>query len=394
MLSENVITTVKETAPVLAEHGTEITRLFYTKLFANHPELQNVFNMANQAQGEQSKALAESIFLYASHIDQLEALTPMVKRIAHKHASLDIKPEQYPIVGKYLLEAIQEYLSLESGDPILTAWAEAYEALADIFIATEEHIYRENENQQAGWRGFKTFYIDKIVDETSEVKSFYLKPKDGHLPHFKPGQYVGVKTKPNHDGYDEIRQYSLSNAPGDDYYRITVKTEQKTEEHPGLVSHHLHQSSLGDSVELLPPTGDFTLHSEQNHKVFIAGGVGITPLFSMLLSELTHGRAENITFIQCANNKDQRILSDELSKLTSKHGFKYYTSYSAGKGGDHEGYLTKDIMKKWLPDSNTSEVYFCGPQTFMSAVNTHLLEMGFDKSNLHYEVFGPTTQLQ
>ncbi|WP_024850629.1 NO-inducible flavohemoprotein [Hydrogenovibrio kuenenii] len=391
MLSDQIIQTIKETAPVLAEQGVQITDIFYTKLFANHPELKNIFNMANQAQGEQSKALAESVFMYASYIDQLDYLTPMVKRIAHKHASLHILPEHYPIVGKYLLESIKEYLGLGDNDPILEAWAVAYDALACIFIDVEEQIYAENENKLGGWRGFKPFLIDQIVEEAEGVKSFYLLPEDKELVSFKAGQYVGVKTKPANDGYDEIRQYSLSNAPGDDFYRITVKAENMSS-NPGVVSNYLHSADVGDAVWLQPPTGDFVLKESFRSKVFIAGGVGITPVLSMLLNELRYFDSEQITFIQCCRDKKHHIMEKELRTLQENYGFKYYVAYESDESGDHQGYLTKHILSEWLPE-NEADVYFCGPKSFMSEVNKLCMALGYEEDQLHYEVFGPTTKL-
>jgi len=392
MLSGQVIQTVKETAPLLAQKGVEITDIFYEKLFLNHPELKNTFNMANQAQGEQSKALAESVFMYASFIDQLENLTPMVKRIAHKHASLNILPEHYPIVGKYLLEAIQDFLGLKDDDPILTSWEAAYGALASIFIEVEEEIYSENENKEGGWRAFKPFVIDQIVAVAEGVKSFYLIPEDKKLVSFKAGQYVGVKTKPANDGYEEIRQYSLSNSPGDNFYRIIVKAENAKVKTPGLVSNYLHSAKVGDSVWLQPPTGDFVLQENNREKVFIAGGVGLTPVLSMLLNELKNVDAKEITFIQCSRNKQHHIMENELKALQKEHGFKYYVSYDSDVGGDHRGYLTQQVLEDWLPAS-VADVYFCGPKTFMAEVNKICKSLGYTEDQLHYEVFGPTTTI-
>lgn len=392
MLSDQIIQTVKETAPVLAQQGVAITDIFYEKLFFNHPELKNIFNMANQAQGEQSKALAESVFMYASNIDQLQHLTPMVRRIAHKHASLHIQPEHYPIVGKYLLEAIQEHLDLEGGHPILEAWSVAYGALAEIFIEVEEEIYSDNENKHGGWRGFKEFSIDQIIEEAKGVKSFYLRPVDRQIVAFKAGQYVGVKIKPSDEGYDEIRQYSLSNAPGDDFYRITVKTEQRENRYPGVVSNFLHSAEVGDSVWLQPPTGDFVLKENLRNKVFIAGGVGITPVLSMLLNELRLSDSEQITFIQCCRDKNHHIMEKELKTLKDNYGFNYYVSYEFDEGADHQGYLTKQVLEQWLP-ADEADVYFCGPKSFMTSVNSLCLDLGYKEDQLHYEVFGPTTKL-
>lgn len=92
--------------------GLAIATLFYRKLFDHQPELMHVFKMANQAQGKQARALAESVFMYATHIEKLHEPGPMVKHIAHRHASLAVAPEQYLIVGKYLLEAIRDTVKM------------------------------------------------------------------------------------------------------------------------------------------------------------------------------------------------------------------------------------------------------------------------------------------
>ncbi len=394
MLSAETLNTVKSTAPLLAKEGKAITDLFYSKLFANHPELQHTFNMANQAQGEQSRALAESVFMYATHIDALQKLGPMVNRIAHKHASLQVAPEHYPIVGKYLLEAIQDHLGLEADHPVLGAWGEAYGQLASIFIKTEEDIYSHNENKSGGWRGFRSFIIRDIVDEASGIKSVYLQPEDGQpIAAFEPGQYIGIKVKvPGHE-YDEIRQYSLSNAPGKDHYRITIKAESTPPGHVGKVSNHLHGAQRGDQVWLQPPTGDFTVKHPENALALIAGGVGITPLLSMLLQRIESGEdMSNLVFIHCCKDRAHHVMADELRRLSNQHGFKYYVSYEADGGADHQGYLNPSVLSQWLgqPDA---DAYFCGPQPFMSTVNTTLLGLGFKDTQLHYEVFGPSTRL-
>lgn len=238
MLSQQTINTVKSTAPLLAENGQAITVRFYEKLFNAQPELKNIFNQINQQRGEQPRALADAVVAYAANIDKLETLLPAVSRIAHKHASLGISPEHYPIVGKYLLEAVKETLALPDDHAALSAWEQAYKILADIFIDTEENLYQTNEQQKGGWRGFKPFLIDRIETETPDVKSFYLKPSDGStVPTFKGGQYIGIKVNPASSDFDEIRQYSLSGKSGEHYLRISTKAEPQ-----GLVSNHLHQT--------------------------------------------------------------------------------------------------------------------------------------------------------
>lgn len=394
MLSAETLATIKSTAPLLAEQGQAITTLFYAKLFQQHPELQHIFNMANQAKGEQSRALAESVFQYATHIDKLQNLGPMVNRIAHKHASLQVAPEHYPIVGKYLLEAIQDHLGLEAGHPVLGAWAEAYDQLASIFIQTEEGIYSVNADKPGGWRGFRPFVIGDIQDEASGIKSVYLQAEDGQpIASFDPGQYVGIKVRvPGHE-YDEIRQYSLSNAPGKDHYRITVKAESTPPSHEGKVSNHLHGAQPGDQVWLQPPTGEFTIKRPVQNLVLIAGGVGITPLLSMLLHRIeTGGDMSGLVFIHCCRDQAHHVMGKELRRLSDQHGFSYHVSYETGSGADHQGYLDQAILSQWITQAG-ADVYFCGPKPFMTAINTQLLQMGLSDEQLHHEVFGPGTPL-
>src|SRR5690606_32179480 len=159
MLSEQTRTIVKSTAPVLAEHGKTITTVFYSNMFEAHPELLNIFNQANQKQGRQQTALANTVYAAAVHIDNLEAILPAVEQIAHKHVSLGVKAEHYPIVGEYLLKAIKEVLGDAATDEIINAWAEAYGVIADVFINMENGMYKEAETQENGWSFFKDFTI-------------------------------------------------------------------------------------------------------------------------------------------------------------------------------------------------------------------------------------------
>lgn len=94
---------VQATVPALQQYGEAITTAFYKTLFEENPSLLNIFNPANQKNGGQSRSLAASILAYAAHIDHIEQLGGMINRIAHKHASLEVQPEHYPIVGEHLL---------------------------------------------------------------------------------------------------------------------------------------------------------------------------------------------------------------------------------------------------------------------------------------------------
>jgi nitric oxide dioxygenase len=126
--------------------------------------------------------------------------------------------------------------------------------------------------------------------------------------------------------------------------------------------------------------------------VFIAGGVGVTPVLSMLLNELKSLDGKQITFIQCSRDKHHHIMEKELKALQKSHGFDYYVSYSLGEGGDHQGYLTQQVLEKWLP-SDEADVYFCGPKSFMEEINKSCQALGYAEDQLHYEIFGPATKI-
>ena len=392
MLSQQTIEIVQSTIPLLAENGEAITRHFYGNLLTDNPELKNVFNPTNQQDGAQARALADAVFAYANNLENLEALLPAVARIAHKHVSLGVKPEQYPIIGGALLSAIQEVAELPDNHPALTAWGEAYGVLADVFIKAEEELYQQNEQQTGGWRGFRDFAISEVKRETGNVKSFYLTPMDGGpVPAFKDGQYVGLKTALKDQTFTQIRQYSLSGPSNLETLRITTKAEPE-----GLVSNYLHQCEEGTTVSIQAPTGVFNLDNSVENHIFIAGGVGITPLVGMLYEALNKGiEANKILFIQAQNSPDDEIFKSELAHLQAKHGFNYMTQFS---GHDEKNYVDVSKLKAACdevgikPENNTA-VYFCGPKPFMSAMKQCCLTLGTTEQHIHYETFGPTTAL-
>ena len=250
MLDAETIAIVKSTAPILEEHGEALTRHFYKRMFAHNPEVESLFNPAHQFSGQQQKALAAAICAYAAHIDDLPALSNAVELIAQKHASLQIKPEHYPIVGKHLIASIREVLGKGATDEVLDAWTKAYQFLAEILMGREKQIYKEHAVMPGGWRGFKHLRIIKKEVENSLITSFYLAPLDEEkLPLFKPGQYITIRL-PNASGNTTMRNYSLSDKPGQDWFRISVKREADAQTQDGYVSNFLHENIKIDDVQI------------------------------------------------------------------------------------------------------------------------------------------------
>jgi nitric oxide dioxygenase len=279
MLSDQQCAVVKATVPALRAHGEAITRRFYDAMLTAHPELFNYFNPANQ-QGEtgQARALAASVLAYAENIDRLGVLAGMVERITAKHVSLEILPEHYPIVGQHLLGAIAEVLGDAATPEILSAWGAAYGQLADIMIGREATLRKEVVEQPGGWAGFKPFRVAGKIAESEVLTSFVLEPQDGGpLPQFRPGQYVSVKVRPPGYAFSQIREYSLSAAPGGRQLRISVKREAapvgSSDVQPGLVSNFLHSEVReGDSLHIHAPEGVFVLDESRAAPVVLLSG--------------------------------------------------------------------------------------------------------------------------
>jgi nitric oxide dioxygenase len=367
-------------------------------MFGNHPELLNIFNHANQKQGRQQRALAGAVYAAAMYIDNLEAILPVVEQIANKHRSLGIKPEHYPIVGKHLLLAIKDVLGDAATEEIMDAWAEAYSIIADAFISVEAKMYDEAANQHGGWEGFRSFIIDRKVKESDVITSFYLKPEDKQaIASFSPGQYISIKLEINGEKFTHIRQYSLSDAPGKDYYRISVKREAGTNNPDGKVSNYLHdQLNEGEIVNISAPAGDFILDLESNKPVvLLSGGVGLTPILSMLKTVTEVQPDRDVTFIHAAQNSSVHALKQEVEEISNNEKVKTYVFYDTpteedriNKNFDVEGYVTKEWLKN-NTDINSADYYFCGPEPFMKAINNALVKLGVNEGRIHFEFFGP-----
>ncbi|WPK10967.1 NO-inducible flavohemoprotein [Lysinibacillus louembei] len=376
MLQQQTIDTIKATVPALQEYGVTITKTFYKNMFSAHPELLNIFNHSNQEQGRQQTALANTVLAAAMHIDNLQAIVPTVIQIAHKHRSLGVLPEHYPIVGENLLKAIKEVLGDAATDEIIDAWAQAYGVIADIFIQVEEDLYKEAE-QNEGWRLFKPFKIVRTEKESELVTSFYLAPVDGQpLPAYKAGQYVTVRMQIPGEKYLMNRQYTVSEANNQNEYRISVKHENDPK---GIVSNYLHTGyEQGTHIDVSAPAGVFTLDNSGAPVLFVSGGIGVTPLNSMLQTI----EERDVTFLQCARNKDVAAFTETIAAKVDEIGGTYKAMYS-----DEEGFVTKEQLEGLL--KNDSKVYLCGPAPFMQHVINLLRDLNIPEENVNYEFFGP-----
>ncbi|MDS7598495.1 NO-inducible flavohemoprotein [Agrobacterium tumefaciens] len=396
-LSPQTIELVKASVPALAAHGSEITKRMYARLFEDE-HIKNLFNHANQGEGgSQVHALAAAILGYAQNIENLAVLTPVVERIAHKHIGYHILPEHYPYVARALLAAISDVLGEAATPEILDAWGEAYWFLADILKGREANLRDTIESQSGGWNGWRKFTIVEKLPEGEVVTSFILRPTDGgKVIRHRPGQYLTFRLTVN--GNQVKRNYSISCGPNDEFYRISVKREANGDGG----SKYLHdEAHVGTTLEATPPAGDFFLPDEPARPVvLLSGGVGLTPMVSMLEAIARDYPELSAHFVHGALNSTTHAMDRHVRSLATGHGRVAVTTFysepsasdAAGLSHDHDGFINIDWLRK-NTSLFTSDFYLCGPKPFLRSLVNGLLQAGVASDRIHYEFFGPADEL-
>ncbi|MFI1361817.1 globin domain-containing protein [Streptomyces griseochromogenes] len=387
MLSEQSAVTVRATLPAVGAAIGEITERFYARLFAAHPELlRDLFNRGNQASGAQRQALAGSIAAFATQLLEHPDRRPdaMLGRIAHKHASLGVAPEQYPVVHEHLFAAIAEVLGEAVTPEVAAAWDEVYWLMANALIAVERRLYEES-----GSRGLRRWEVVERVPETADVVTFRLRPLDGGpVAAFRAGQYVSVGVALA-DGARQIRQYSLSGAPGTVLRQISVKRVHGGTAPDGEVSNHLHAHvAAGDVLDLSEPYGDLVLGDAEDGPLLLASaGIGVTPMVAMLASLAADGHRAPVTVVHGDRSPADHALRTDHEAYTAKlpDASAHFFYERAAEPGTRTGLV--DLSG--IAVHPGTRAYLCGPLPFMRAVRTQLMRKGVAAADIHYEVFGP-----
>jgi ferredoxin-NADP reductase/predicted pyridoxine 5'-phosphate oxidase superfamily flavin-nucleotide-binding protein len=247
------------------------------------------------------------------------------------------------------------------------------------------------------WRPLR---VTRIEAQSHSIRSIYLEPADGAgLPLFQAGQHLPLRF--NIDGDVHIRTYSLSSAPSDDFFRISVKRD-------GRVSTHLHeQIGVGDLLEARAPQGHFTVAPhERRPLVLLAAGVGITPLLSMLREVVYQGlrtrRIRPTWFIQSSRTLADQPFRRELDRLLEDAGdavrvVRLLSQPEAeaiqGEDFDLSGRIDVALLKDLLTVEDYDQLDFvvCGPGSFTQALYDGLRELDIRDSRIHAETFGPST---
>lgn len=363
-------------------------------MFGAHPELMNLFNMGNQASGVQQQSLAAAVFAYAANIDNAKVLAPVIKRIVHKHASVGVKADQYPIVGRHLLGAIKEVLGDAATPGLIDAWREAYSELATALIDAEKRLYAEVSIVPGQLRPMR---VVSVANESDNIKAFVMEPVDGGgVPWFDPGQYVSVSVTFS-DGRTQLRQYSLSDAPHPNRLRISVKREDYEDaELAGQVSNWLHENvSPGHTLQISHPFGEFTPDTESDAPIaLLSAGVGITPMISVLNRIAKRNPNRRVIFGHAARSMARQPHQSDIDaardRMPNLDIMFFYEELPIDYLSDKivcAGRMDVGKLPEW--DRANTAVYMCGPLPFMQAQWRALANAGVPPHQLHREVFGP-----
>ena len=399
MLSTKSAAVVKATLPVVGAAIGDITPVFYKRMFAAHPELErDLFDRGNQAQGDQQSALAGAIAAYATLLVAADGRDPVevLARIAHKHASLGITEDQYPIVHEHLFGAIVEVLGDAVTAEVASAWDEVYWHMAGALVTIEKRLY--SDAGVADGDVWRTLVLRRRLQEPPDTVSFVLRTADrSPLPTARPGQYVSVQVALP-DGARQIRQYSLTRSSEPNEWGISVKavpmshTDDGTIVPAGEVPNFLHHNLFeGDEIRASAPFGDLVVEDSDQPLVLISAGIGATPIIGILHYLAGIGSARQVLVLHADRSPARHAHRQELKELVAA-----MPTASLHRWYEDLGVRpTRDVLRAGRVDLGTVEIpanaqiYLCGPLSFMESVRTSLIEQNVREADIHYEVFGP-----
>jgi ferredoxin-NADP reductase len=264
------------------------------------------------------------------------------------------------------------------------------------------------------WDGFREFTVQRreYEDANRSICSFYLKPVDGQpLPPFQPGQFLTfklpIKDPVTGQSKTVVRCYSLSDSPRVDYYRVSIKRAPAPANRPdapaGLSSNFFHDHMQeGSRLSVKAPSGHFHLmEKEPRPMVLIGGGIGVTPMLSILNTVLESGIEQEVWLYYGVLNGREHIMKGPLQALASRHkNFHLYVCYSAPRDSDvegidyqHHGRIDITLLQTTLT-MQRYQFYVCGPKAMMESMIPALVTWGMASSDIYYESFGPATLIK
>ncbi|MEK9723806.1 MAG: 2Fe-2S iron-sulfur cluster-binding protein [Rhodospirillaceae bacterium] len=263
-------------------------------------------------------------------------------------------------------------------------------------------------SMQPGWDGYRTFVVDRKEPESETITSFYLVPGDGGaLPAYRPGQFLGFTLDVPGRMTPVVRTYTISDAPGREYYRLSIKREPAPADQPdvppGVSSNFFHDHvQVGSTLRVRAPSGDFALRPEgKGPVVLLSNGVGCTPMVAMLQAVAESGAARDVWFVHGARNGREHAFGADVRAIAAAHpNIRVHVCYSRpddadaqGVDYDSAGHVTADLLKELVGDT-TPQFFMCGSTPFMKSLYNGLLDWGVDEFQIVYEFFGTASELR
>lgn len=256
----------------------------------------------------------------------------------------------------------------------------------------DEHVGAPRSTAEAGWPGFKTMRVARIVPETPAISSLYLDTTGGPaLPEARPGQYLSIRLAVG-DAAPAVRSYSLSSVPTPRTYRISVKHEPH-----GKVSGYIHSSLRpGDLVDIASPRGTFVLERSDRPVVLASAGIGVTPVLAMLHHLAAARDPRPVWWIHTAHDRAHHAFAEEarglLAQLPDAHEHIFYTAGTPHGGDAHitHGRPTACSLKAVGVPAD-ADAYLCGPAPFMEGLSGLLHDHGLRPDRVHAEQFSALT---
>lgn len=253
------------------------------------------------------------------------------------------------------------------------------------------------------WNGFRKFQVTRKVCECPDICSFYLTPHDRKpLPDFLPGQYLTFRLDIPSVGRPTIRCYSLSDAANPNQYRVTIKrlADPKGAAPPGVASSYFHDHvQEGDILDVKAPSGKFCLDpSGSEAVVLIGGGIGVTPVLSMLDTLVAQRVNREIWFFYGVRNRSEHAMKEHLETVARENANVHLhvccsqpdADYQLGRDHHSQGRVSVELLKQTLPSSNF-DYFVCGPGPMMQSITEGLKSWGVPDNKIHFETFGPSS---
>jgi len=380
VLSEKSRPVIEQTIGVVAQRIPHITPEFYRSMLSARPDLlDGMFSRANQRNGTQPQALAGSIAMFASHLLRFPDTTPdeMLSRIAHKHASLGLRAEEYATVHEHLFGAIARDLGDAATPEVVAAWDEVYWLMADALIKLEQDLCARQANNVPS----APFRVAVREPVGSDTVALTLEPADGTpMTPAVAGQYVTLQVRLA-DGIRQPRQFTLIPGP-EGARRIAVRLDEH-----GEVTPVLHRDlQVGDLLEVSNPYGDVVLGAGEGPLVLVSAGIGVAPMLAFLDQLVRQESRRQVLVLHADRSAASWPLRGMHEQLVAELPGATLQSWTEVPGeGDHDGFM--DLTDVEIPAD--AQVHLCGPLPFMKAVRSAVVAKGVPGRSISYEILGP-----